>query len=485
MFKLNNKSEEIFTSDMGRSIYERMLNTVNKHHMDRLLDGGVLLGFSGGADSVMLLLFLLEYQRQEAKTFPILCVHVNHGIRGVEADRDEAFSLAFVNESSAEFKSIKVDLPSIAKERGLGIEEAARNIRYSIFDEIITSRNDISCIAVAHNATDNIETVMFNMLRGTGLAGVSGIKPVRDNIVRPLISISKSEILDLLNTFHVEYVVDSTNLSTEYTRNFIRNKILPLFNYITKNPEASVARMTENLFEDLRFIDESAEKFISENFHQGSVSSEKLSDLPHSLFARVISKIIHTNTGIYPEEKHINALRKLIRDDNFSFSLPGDFNLCSQRGKCFFINKNSKNPIDSMIFPLTFGENIIEGTNLVVYIGEIDKSSLNVYNFSIQAMISSDIIDKGLLLRTKKDGDSYKYAGVTHKLKKVFNDRNIPPVERQYIPVIADNEGILWVPGLSVREGSTSGKTANIPIYVCYKQPSDKEVQMYTALKRM
>ena len=485
MFNLNNKAEEVFVSDIGSSIYNRICYTIEKHQMEAFIDKGVLLGFSGGADSVMLLLFLLEYKRKNEKKFPILCVHVNHGIRGAEAKRDEDFSGGIVGSSSALFESVHLDVPRLAAESKIGIEEAARKARYSCFNDIINGRDDISCIAVAHNATDNIETVLFNMIRGTGLNGLCGIKPVRDNIIRPLIGISKKEIILLLESFDIPYVTDSTNLSSEYSRNYIRNEILPLIYRISTNPEASVYKMTDNLIDDLDYIDIAADEFIRINYRDNTVHSSALTLLHDSVFARVICKLIYQNSGIYPEQKHIDALRKLLLNGNFTYSLPGKSNFSCQRGKCFFIDKSAENPLDSMIFPLNFGENTVDGTNIVIYLGEVDKSSLNVYKFSIHTSISSDIIDNGVNLRTKIDGDAYKYAGITHKLKKVFNDRDIPSFEREYIPVITDNsDGILWVPGLPVRDGANVGENL-IPITVCYKEKSNGEVEMFTALKRV
>ena len=247
MFRHSKAIKDMFSSREGSNIYSRILSTLKKERMTALIDGGVLLGFSGGADSVLLLCFLSEYKRREAKSMSILATHVNHSIRGDEADRDEQFAKDFAEGVGIEFCAVSVDVPAMSKKLGIGIEEAARNARYSIFNEIIASRNNISAIAVAHNATDNTETVLMNILRGSGLSGACGIKPIRDNIVRPLISISKAEIVVLLNNHGIPYVTDSTNLSSDYSRNYVRNEILPLFSRLCENTDASFTRLTENL----------------------------------------------------------------------------------------------------------------------------------------------------------------------------------------------------------------------------------------------
>ena len=201
--------------------------------------------------------------RGSGKDFPLLAVHINHCIRGEEADRDEQFARDFSLNLGIEFKSLKIDVPCMAKEYGLGLEEAARNARYSAFRDIIEGRNDISTIAIAHNATDNCETIIMNILRGSGLSGICGIKPVRENIIRPIIGLSKQEIISLLDGSGISYVTDSSNLASDYTRNYVRNEILPLFTRLSDNPEAAFTRLSENLRYDLDYITKDALSYIS------------------------------------------------------------------------------------------------------------------------------------------------------------------------------------------------------------------------------
>ena len=474
----------MFASEKGKKIYEQVLRTIEKEKMSPLIDSGVLVGFSGGADSVFLLCFLLEYKTRMNKSFPILAVHVNHCIRDTEAEKDECFSKDFCDKLNVDFKSLKINVPKLRHNLNIGMEEAARIARYDAFDKIISGRNDISSIVVAHNATDNVETVLMNIFRGSGLSGVCGIKPIRKNIIRPIISVSKSDIVFLLEENNIPYVTDSTNLSSDYTRNYVRNEILPLCSRLSDCPEAAIARLTSNLRSDLDYINEQAYLFIK-NECLDNIYTAKLRSLHTSLRSRVLSILIHQNTGEFPEEKHISALHHLILNDNFVYSLPGTMNFISQRGVCLFSPKKNENSLMGQIFSLVKGENKISGTNLTVYIGEFDKSSSNVYNFSIQVCISSAIIDEGLTLRFRSDGDSYKYCGITHKLKKVFNDRNIPPRERDLIPILCDKQGIVVIPGMSERDGSKSDILSdNTPITFAYTLPADGEVELFTALLR-
>lgn len=480
----NKKIVEMFLSDKGMELYDRIIKTIEKENMLPLIEKGVLVGFSGGADSIFLISFLIEYKRRTNKSFSLTAVHVNHGIRGDEADRDEEFSRSFLADLEVPFVSVYRDVPAISREEGIGTEEAARNIRYSVFEDLIKSRDDIGAIAVAHNATDNTETVLMNILRGSGISGVCGIKPIRDNIIRPIIAISKSEIVDALTENGIPFVVDSTNLSTDYSRNYVRNEVLPLLSRLAPNPDVAFSRLTENLRIDLDYLNNKADEFIDKECREKILASS-LRELHPSIYAKVISKLVHKNAGVYPEEKHISALRELLNMENFRYSLPGEKDFVCERGICSFLPKKIENDISGQIFSLRRGENKISGTNLTVFIGAIDKTSLNVYKFSIQAAISSAIIDSGLILRFKTDGDAYRYAGINHKLKKVFNDRNIPPTQRSRIPVICDSEGIVLLPGMSERDGAKSDiSTDNIPITFAYTTPADGETELFTALLR-
>ena len=172
----------LFNSKMGKAVYENAVRIIKEYSMDEMLSRGVLIGFSGGPDSVMLLLFLIKYS-ETGNVGKILAVHVNHMIRGDEASRDESFSKCFCEKLGVEFCSVQRNIPSIASENSQSIEETARNVRYSVFEEILRSRSDVSCIAVAHNSTDNFETVLLNMMRGAGSKGMAGIPPVRGNIM--------------------------------------------------------------------------------------------------------------------------------------------------------------------------------------------------------------------------------------------------------------------------------------------------------------
>ena len=454
------KLKELFLSKTGQDIYAAAVRAIADNSMEAAISSGVLVGFSGGPDSIMLLAFLLEYRRRTGD-FSIAAVHVNHSIRGDEADRDELFSRELCGTLGVEFISRTYDVPTLAMKQGKGLEETARDVRYSCFRDIISGRNDISTIAVAHNATDNLETVLFNIMRGAGTRGAAGIAPVRGNIVRPLIYVPKADIISSLCDSDIAYAVDSTNDSVEYSRNRIRHNVIPELARLTSSPEDMAARLSRNLRRDDDYITSVAKAFLLK-YPVTSVPREALASLHISVFSRVLSEMAST-IGASVTEAHVDKLYSLIFSENFSYDICGGRFIC-ELGLCRVTSKDT--PCCEYEIPVSYGVTEIpeREATLVLSDGYTNISYSNVYNFSIQANLSSAIIDGGLLLRSKRDGDTLFFGGHTRKLKKLFNDFGIPPSLRHTIPVLCDRRGVLWVPGIGVRDDGakcSDGKKIN------------------------
>lgn len=460
---MNELTKALLSAKEGKTLYQNFLSAIDDFGMRDLLSGGVLIGLSGGADSVALLLLLLEYRR--TCPFSIKAVHINHSIRGKEADLDEHFSKILCEKLNVDFEAYTVNVPAIAKSERIGLEEAARNARYKKFDEIVYANPQLSVIAVAHNATDNLETVIFNMMRGSGLVGMCGIRPVRDNIVRPLIYCSKELINRALVSAGVEFVVDSTNLSTEYTRNYIRNEIIPKLNNISTSPERMTTRLTLSLREDNDFLLSIAEKFILENVRDGIVSIKDLCNLEKPVFYRVLMLMCKKSTLPSPQKVHIDTIFSKLGSGDFSVSLPGGIDFIVSGEKAYLGNLKREN--NNFCFQIKEGVNKFTEFESIILLSK-DKSYdcfSNIYKKSIQAKIKFDIINNSLYIRSKEDGDSYRFGNMTRKLKKLFNDRKIPLSERENIPIFCDLSGIIWVPGFPVRDGLADGQDWYITLF--------------------
>ena len=416
---MKDKIKAMFECSEGRRLYDAASSAIEDNRMKPLIEGGVLVGFSGGADSVMLLCFLCEYRRRNMD-FNIAALHVNHGIRGAEADRDEAFSRRFCDSLGIEIIVSHFDIPKISKERKLGVEECARECRYSEFGRVISEREELSSIAIAHNADDNIETVILNMMRGGGTRGLSGISPVRDNIFRPLIYCKKSDIESLLNKFDVGYVFDSTNAEDEYKRNFVRHKIVTALSEISDCPQDMCTRSSRNLRLDDEYISSVADEFI--RTHEKITNSDLLA-LHESVFARVIAGI----SGVSVSYTNVRDIRALLNKNNFSYSLPESKVFVSEGGVSFVRDFYECTDI-SYCLEINLGINDFEDFDSVVYLSDkkCEKTSLKIYKLSTQADLSSAIIEGDLYLRPRREGDSLYFGGMTRKLKKVYCDKKIP-----------------------------------------------------------
>lgn len=494
---MNDKINTLFTSCEGANILKSAEEAINDCGMLEKIKRGVVLGLSGGADSVMLLFVLLKLKKEYGE-YPITCVHVNHMIRGDAADADELFCKRLCSQLDVPFTAHRVDIPLMAEQRKMGVEEVARNVRYELFGEKIKELNSDACIAVAHNSTDNLETIIFNMMRGAGISGLAGIRPIRDNIIRPLIYSSKSEISSALDKCGIEYVTDETNLSCDYSRNYIRNVILPALTPLAVSPEKMGLRISKNLIDDKELIDKYTDIFINENLVGGSIQTKTLLDTPKALFYRILAEMMRQKCDKTLERTHVDRIYSLLSSGDFSYSLPSDMTFVSSGGISYITEKNEYE-LDGGIIPcpLAQGVNHLQGYDSVIILS--DKPDFecysNVYKISIQATLPSDIISDELYVRQKRDGDAYAYGGITRKLKKLFNDKKIPMSERASVPVVCDKYGIVWVAGFGVRNEEENKKLSYIAIgepieectgkklFVCSRKKDNKEIPRKARIK--
>ena len=328
------KLKGLFRDGEAAKLYLRILSYINEEKIAPYLSTGVLLGLSGGADSVFALCFLLWYSAQNC-TPPPVCVHVHHGIRAESADRDEAFCRALCKDVGVELIVRHFDVPALSRERRQGIEETAREVRYKAFRDIISGRDDLSCIVTAHNATDNLETVLHRMLRGSGTLGLCGIPPINDNIVRPLLSISKSEITATLAAGGVFFVTDETNFENEYSRNYLRNEILPKLQRLTNSPEVSLTRLTRNLRMDEEYFSEIVDAFLA-NSPDGICSRALLAAQHPAVLARILRTMVREACGISPEKVQLDHIAsRLLLDGDFEITMPGGVRFVAEGERCY------------------------------------------------------------------------------------------------------------------------------------------------------
>lgn len=408
----------------------------------RMLPEGatVVAAVSGGSDS-MVLLNILNSLKDEYK-FNLRAAHVNHCLRGDDADRDEKFVEKKCGEMGIPVHILRVDVAKKAKESGEGFEECARRIRYEFFNSL---GEDI-IIATAHNLSDRIETFLFNFSRGSALRGLCSIPVMRDNIIRPLIDCTKSEILDFCEKNSVEFVTDYTNDDVSYSRNRIRHNVVKEFSVINGSFEKCAERCISSINEDEAFLSSLAADFVEKSRRKNGFDAVILSDAPSPLKKRAIIRIAEECVGITPEQKFVLMICDMLKNEG-KVQINGGVIARVRKGVLDFpseaVESLSSEIVDGKA---EFFDSVIE--TRIVNNDEIN----NLQNFSNQGLeyyLDCDRIFGRLVVRSREAGDkiSLKSRGCTKSLKKLFNEFEISPEKRNSIAVFADEKGVVLVEG--------------------------------------
>ncbi|MFO7748938.1 MAG: tRNA lysidine(34) synthetase TilS [Desulfobacteraceae bacterium] len=334
---------ESMEKKQNRTVVEAAQETIARHGMIQNQDS-ILVGISGGPDSVALLLLLAEISQNHVIT--LAAAHVNHQLRGEEADRDEAFVKTLAEKLQIPFFSTRVDVNRIAGEEKRSIEETARKVRYTFFREICAGEG-MSKLALGHTRDDNAELILMNLLRGSGATGLSGIPPVREGwIIRPFMELEKQALVDFLKTRNQAYVVDTSNHDPAFLRNRIRNSLIPLLqkeynpNIIDALNRMSRIITEENLWMENQTVHHFNRIITGQSQDRVTLSTELLNNLDPALARRVMRKAVKT---VKKDLKRITALHiddaaKLARSEipGKSLDLPGRIRIfIEQKTICF------------------------------------------------------------------------------------------------------------------------------------------------------
>lgn len=410
-----------------------------------------LLALSGGADSVCLFHLLKN------NNYSFAAAHVNHGIRGGEADRDEAFCRNLAEENGVEFHLRSADVPAIAAERGESLEEAARHVRYASLEEIMR-REDIPVLLTAHNSDDNAETLLLSLVRGCSPDGACGIAPAAPlafgEVQRPLLIYSKEEIINFCHENSYDFVTDSTNSDVSYPRNRIRQRVLPELERI--NPEflRAFARFTEAQRLDRLYLEAEAEKYAGEELDFGAIAS-----LPHPIASRAAA-LSAIRAGARPEARHIEGILSIAKEGDGSLSLPGGIIASCENGDISFRPECRTPKKELEVYPvyapveLREGENPLPNGNKLVICVELTNDSTQIYNLSTSAHINLDRIKERLHARPRRAGDRILVGGMHRSVKKLISEKlsELSIEERRALPVVCDGEEPVWIPGLPVAD---------------------------------
>lgn len=393
----------------------------------------VAVALSGGKDSMCLLHYLLS--KKDEIGFFVSAINVEHGIRGETSVSDSSFVKNFCEKNNVPLFAYSVDCKKVAKDKKLSLEQAGRLLRYEIFENLL-KEGRCDKVATAHHMSDNTESVLFNLFRGTGISGVAGITDnFSDKIIRPFLSVSRNDINEYAEKYGIPFVTDETNLSDEYTRNFLRLNVIPKIKEVFPEMETSVRRFSILAAEDNSFLYSLAEKQIT--FYKDR--AEFLVSLEKPLFSRAVILCLK-HLGIKKDwtKKHADAVFSLCDLKNGAkISLLN--NLVAIREYDKIVLYKNKTAIDESV-PFAVGE-----FDFADYRLKIEKADLKS-DLKSGLFFDLDKIPQNAVIRTKRQGDVFKkFGGGTKSLGDYLTDEKMPLRERDSIPLIANGSEILCI----------------------------------------
>ncbi len=446
------------------SVVQEVMDTILRHGMINKGDR-ILAAVSGGADSVCMLHILNTLKKSMG--FDIYCAHLNHCLRGDAADNDEKFVVELCKKLDIPVFCKSVDVAALASEKKLTTEEAGRLARYDFFREL-SVKHKINKTATAHNKDDNAETVLMRIIRGTGTDGLKGIAYVRDDgVIRPILDISRADIEEYCHGNNLSFCTDATNADNDYTRNKIRNQLLPFIEEnFNPNIKDSLCRLSDNATEDAEFLNSYAKRLYARLCNPlpgGSpvtLHIESLSMVDKGIASRVLKIAAdEVKSGIRLEKKHIDDLFNLMtKQTGASIDLPDGIEASIQYGWLSFIDKNAvvevKEEAEGFFTEIAPLQTVLVeplGKNISLRIENAKKYKCKVN----ETAISYDLIEgKMLFLRNRRNGDRIVWFpdGRTKKIKNILIDAKIPKRDRDRIPLLCTGDEVLAIVGSRVSE---------------------------------
>ena len=418
---------------------EDVLSVIKKYNMLENCDR-IVVGLSGGADSVCLLSVLNSLKAEYG--FSLVAAHINHGIRGAEAQRDEESCKRLCESLDVPLEILHADIPTLSKQQGIGEEECGRIVRYDFFRSLAGERGKI---ATAHNLNDNAETLLLNLVRGAGSKGACGIPPVRDNIIRPLIETDRKSVERYCEENELQYVTDSTNLECEYSRNKIRIKVLPTLCEINQNAVGALSGFASRMREQEAFLEGVVNEKYSQCVKNSVLYEAEFSALDIFLKKRIAGRFLSELSHGEVESKHIDDFLRFVGSGKALVTASAT-EIVSRDGKIF------KKPEQAEQFSVGFSldDKKVNLPFCEISIERYDTKDLQNLNKDIlDNLIDCDKISNTLILRSRKDGDKFTFSKrrVTKTVKKLFNEDKIPPEVRNRM-IILDSDGeVVWLRG--------------------------------------
>lgn len=376
----------------------------------KIVNSRVAVALSGGPDSVCLLYLLNNIK--EKYNLTLTAAHLNHKIRENEAERDMQFCIELCKKLDIPLTVETKEVLNLAQ-KGESVETAARRLRYEFFDSL-----KCDYIATAHNSDDNAETVLLNILRGSGTKGARGIPSIRGKIIRPLLSFSKKEILEYLNTNNLSFVIDSTNNQNEYSRNKLRNKVFPLFSEINENFKENINRFASLLKQDQEYLQKIALAQYNNAVIDNRLNLKLVTEKDIAILSRVIMLYFENNNLAFNKKTANTIISAIYKNKTLKINIEGNLFIEFKGGVLQLLNEKIPN--------------FIVKTEIV-------------NNLLLNNTIDCDKIVGELTVTLKQNGDTIKLKGRPNKeIRRIYSEKKIDPNLREHLPVIRDEKGVIW-----------------------------------------
>lgn len=434
-----------------KSTEQKVIRFINSHSLIKAGEK-ILVALSGGPDSVFLLHFLKKYQKKfkvELGAF-----HLNHSLRN-SADKEQKFCDELCEKLSIPFYTEKLDVKSYAKKNKISVEEAGRNLRYKYLKEL-AKKNKFNLIATAHNADDNAETVLLNLVKGTGIKGIAGIPVKRENIIRPVLCLRKKEIVNFLKESKIKFVIDESNQSEKFERNFLRLKVIPIIeNRLNPQFVNSVLASSLNLQDFNKYLEKIIakleRKYIEEKNNEIRIKNHLFEKEEVLIQSEIIRKVLSDKFNFSAEQKDVEKI----------FSLKN-----KQVGKSELFSNKIK-AIKERDSVLVFFERNLSEKSVQIKVGEAKKinsnkiiiSKVNYGDVKLTSdksieYVDGDLTGNSFIIRKWKDGDRFNPIGMqgTKKVSDYLNDIKVEAKEKRNQYVLLSKNKIVWILGKRLDE---------------------------------
>lgn len=412
----------------------------------------LLVAFSGGPDSVFMLHFLYKF-RNKYKV-DLAAVHFNHLLRGKESDKDEEFAIKFCDDYKIPMVSKKINVQSFAKKNKMSLEEAARNLRY-YYLETICRKLKCDKIVTAHNQSDNTETVLLNIVSGTGLNGFAGIPVFRNNIIRPLLSLSKKEIVDYLKNMKIPYRIDSSNLKSDFKRNFLRNKIIPA---LKKNLNPSIdqsvfrsSKILESALPEIRkLVEKKSNRYFDFDNNRLTIDINLFEDFEEGIAGDALLKAVRQKFSIdLGYNDYIKLSRLTLQHKGKSVQLGAGVRAIKEDG-FILLKKETAQKRKSIVKLLPDSQTELFGKT--VGIEKCKRTDIRINNKRDVEFANADKLQGMFILRKWKKGDRFIPLGMNNfkKVSDFLTDSKVSSVDKENQLVLTNGNNIVWIVGLRI-----------------------------------